>query len=222
MQKRWFPLVFYFTTSSILLIFFIIRLNWIFFLLTVGGFDGEQNLSTVECFQRCESSPLYQNQQHQQVRLPDDVDGVEDGRVSLVVVNDETNDGVLDQLEVNNRSSDPNISTGPLDLFSIQFNRSNHFSQRQRRQCERSRSFRDRPSRQCKSRDDEDLEEWLEEGPRSLLAPRMGMSYQVDAVPSNATVLATPSLSTDTASRSDAGSMDLPTVTTEVRLSGWY
>ena len=147
---------------------------------------------------------------------------MEDGRVSLVVVNDETNDGVLDQLEVNNRSSDPNISTGPLDLFSIQFNRSNHFSQRQRRQCERSRSFRDRPSRQCKSRDDEDLEEWLEEGPRSLLAPRMGMSYQVDAVPSNATVLATPSLSTDTASRSDAGSMDLPTVTTEVRLSGWY
>lgn len=100
-------------------------------------------------------------------------------------------------------------STSHTILSPLDLNQHNphHHSQRCRG---RSSSLRDRQPPHCKSRDDEDLEEWLEEGPRSLLVPRIGMPFQTELTPVTA-----PS-ETAAVTNSDEGSMDLPTVTTEV------
>lgn len=218
-----------------------------------GGFDGEQNLSSVECFQRCEnSSTRLTRRRHQHIRLTDD--GDDDGRVSVVMVEDEEDEDdeeviasglVESQFTSGDRQLQaqalPSTSRGiapTLVEFQNQDNEASTSSvfHHQRRRRGRSRSLRGgrHPFRHCKSRDDEDMEEWLEEGPRSLLSPRLtsgGLAFQhqtdvvtlvgeqssIDANPQNPGGQIFGNYPMAMTSHSDEGSMDLPTVTTEVR-----
>ncbi|VDK38048.1 unnamed protein product [Taenia asiatica] len=177
-------------------------------LYAIGGFDGEQNLSSVECFQRCEISTARSHylRRCRRIRLTDDDDGDDDGRVSVVVVDeneDETGGTSNEHHPIAITPSTSHTTLSPLDLHQ---HNPHHHSQRCRG---RSSSLRDRQPRPCKSRDDEDLEEWLEEGQRSLLVPRVGMPFQTELTP----VTAPPGAAAVT--NSDASSVDLPTVTTE-------
>lgn len=176
----------------------------------LGGFDGEQNLCSVECFQRCETTSTQNRQRHHHICVTDD--GDDDGRVSVVVVEDEDED-----------SLDPLIPSTSHTIPTVMDHHENPNLHRHRQQlCRhgRRRSLRGYSLRHCKSRDDEDLEEWLQEGPRSLLAPRVEMPFQAEIFVSQnpSTTTTGPSSSSQMASHSDEGSIDLPTVTTEVSI----
>ncbi|KAM7537571.1 hypothetical protein Aperf_G00000064528 [Anoplocephala perfoliata] len=173
-------------------------------LYAIGGFDGEQNLCTVECFQRCETASIRNLRRHH-ICVTDD--GDDDGRVSVVVVEDENPVAPLV----------PSTSHTIPTVVDHHENPNPHRHRQQLRRHGRRRSLHGCPLRHCKSRDDEDLEEWLEEGPRSLLAPRIGMPFQPEMfVRQNpSTAISGPSSSSQMASHSDEGSIDLPTVTTE-------
>lgn len=177
-------------------------------LYAIGGFDGEQNLSSVECFQRCESSSSHRYYLHrrQHIRLTGDEDGDDDGRVSVIVIEENDNETGGTSNEQHPIAVTPSTSHTILSPLDLRQHNPHHHSQHCRG---RSRSLRGRHLRHCKSRDDEDLEEWLEEGPRSLLVPRVGMPFQAELT----SVTAPPG--TTAVTHSDEGSMDLPTVTTE-------
>ncbi|VDD75425.1 unnamed protein product [Mesocestoides corti] len=85
------------------------------FVLT-GGFDGERNLNSVECFQQCENSAHHRRHHLHLTDLAYDEEREAEERMDAMK---------------------PPVRRLP----------------------------------RCKSRDDDDLEEWLEEGPRSLLVP---------------------------------------------------
>ncbi|VUZ40977.1 unnamed protein product [Hymenolepis diminuta] len=190
-------------------------------LYAIGGFDGEQNLSSVECFQRCETSSTRNRRRHHHLRLTDD--GDDDGRVSVVMVEEEEEEDFTKEEQSQVPSTSCTLPSTIMDLHHHENHISSNIFYHQRRRRGRSRSLRGRrPLRQCKSRDYEDMEEWLEEGPRSLLVPRLaggGMSFHqtelVSVVGQNVLNADQPSSRSRMASHSDEGSMDLPTVTTE-------
>ncbi|VDO01348.1 unnamed protein product, partial [Rodentolepis nana] len=186
------------------------------------GFDGEQNLSSVECFQRCETSSVHNRRRHHHLRLTDD--GDDDGRVSVVMVEEEEDeDFTSEEQPLQVPSTSQTLPSVIKDLRRNENHLPSNVLHHQRRRRGRSKNLRGRrPLRHCKSRDDEDLEEWLEEGPRSLLAPRLaggGMSFHqtelVSIVGQNVPNIGQPSSSSQRVTHSDEGSIDLPTVTTE-------
>uniref|UniRef100_A0A5K3FA46 BTB domain-containing protein n=2 Tax=Mesocestoides corti TaxID=53468 RepID=A0A5K3FA46_MESCO len=85
-------------------------------LYAIGGFDGERNLNSVECFQQCENSAHHRRHHLHLTDLAYDEEREAEERMDAMK---------------------PPVRRLP----------------------------------RCKSRDDDDLEEWLEEGPRSLLVP---------------------------------------------------